>query len=85
MKSRAQRAKVSRSAMPERRPRKLSGGQQQRVALGRCIVRNPKVFMFDEPLPSDAHAARQMSPEIKELRQARANHGGFSLTTRSRP
>src|SRR5919198_5348795 len=34
----------------DRRPRQLSGGQQQRVALGRCIVRNPKVFLFDEPL-----------------------------------
>src|SRR6478609_10200459 len=34
----------------QRRPRQLSGGQQQRVALGRCIVRNPKVFLFDEPL-----------------------------------
>src|SRR5262249_34877902 len=34
----------------DRRPYQLSGGQQQRVALGRCIVRNPKVFLFDEPL-----------------------------------
>src|SRR5204862_77255 len=34
----------------DRRPHQLSGGQQQRVALGRCIVRNPKVFLFDEPL-----------------------------------
>src|SRR6267143_1787770 len=34
----------------KRKPRQLSGGQQQRVALGRCIVRNPKVFLFDEPL-----------------------------------
>jgi multiple sugar transport system ATP-binding protein len=34
----------------DRRPRQLSGGQQQRVALGRCIVRNPQVFLFDEPL-----------------------------------
>src|SRR5690606_7823512 len=34
----------------QRRPRQLSGGQQQRVALGRCIVRNPQAFLFDEPL-----------------------------------
>ena len=34
----------------DRRPRQLSGGQQQRVALGRCLVRDPKVFLFDEPL-----------------------------------
>src|SRR3979409_1399831 len=36
--------------MLQRKPRQLSGGQQQRVALGRCIVRNPQVFLFDEPL-----------------------------------
>jgi multiple sugar transport system ATP-binding protein len=54
----------------ERRPRQLSGGQQQRVALGRCIVRNPKVFLFDEPLSNlDAQLRAQMRLEIKELRQ----------------
>ncbi|MGE0523045.1 MAG: ABC transporter ATP-binding protein [Variibacter sp.] len=53
-----------------RRPRQLSGGQQQRVALGRCIVRNPKVFLFDEPLSNlDAQLRAQMRLEIKELRQ----------------
>src|SRR6187397_136131 len=53
----------------ERRPRQLSGGQQQRVALGRCIVRNPKVFLFDEPLSNlDAQLRAQMRLEIKELR-----------------
>jgi multiple sugar transport system ATP-binding protein len=53
----------------ERRPKQLSGGQQQRVALGRCIVRNPKVFLFDEPLSNlDAQLRAQMRLEIKELR-----------------
>jgi multiple sugar transport system ATP-binding protein len=54
----------------QRRPRQLSGGQQQRVALGRCIVRNPRVFLFDEPLSNlDAQLRAQMRLEIKELRQ----------------
>ncbi len=53
----------------ERKPRQLSGGQQQRVALGRCIVRNPKVFLFDEPLSNlDAKLRTQMRLEIKRLR-----------------
>ena len=53
----------------ERKPRQLSGGQQQRVALGRCIVRNPKVFLFDEPLSNlDAKLRAQMRIEIKRLR-----------------
>src|SRR6478609_10966123 len=52
-----------------RKPRELSGGQQQRVALGRCIVRNPKVFLFDEPLSNlDAQLRAQMRLELKELR-----------------
>jgi multiple sugar transport system ATP-binding protein len=52
-----------------RRPSQLSGGQQQRVALGRCIVRNPKVFLFDEPLSNlDAKLRAQMRVEIKRLR-----------------
>ena len=52
-----------------RKPRELSGGQQQRVALGRCIVRNPKVFLFDEPLSNlDAKLRTQMRLEIKRLR-----------------
>jgi multiple sugar transport system ATP-binding protein len=52
-----------------RKPRQLSGGQQQRVALGRCIVRNPKVFLFDEPLSNlDAKLRTQMRLEIKRLR-----------------
>ncbi len=54
----------------ERRPRQLSGGQQQRVALGRCLVRNPKVFLFDEPLSNlDAQLRSQMRLELKELRK----------------
>jgi multiple sugar transport system ATP-binding protein len=53
----------------QRKPRQLSGGQQQRVALGRCIVRNPKVFLFDEPLSNlDAKLRSQMRLEIKRLR-----------------
>jgi multiple sugar transport system ATP-binding protein len=53
----------------QRKPRQLSGGQQQRVALGRCIVRNPRVFLFDEPLSNlDAKLRTQMRLEIKLLR-----------------
>lgn len=54
----------------ERRPKELSGGQRQRVALGRCIVRNPKVFLFDEPLSNlDAKLRAEMRIEIKKLHQ----------------
>ena len=54
----------------QRKPRQLSGGQQQRVALGRCIVRNPQVFLFDEPLSNlDAKLRVQMRSEIKALHQ----------------
>lgn len=52
----------------DRRPRELSGGQRQRVAVGRTIVRNPKVFLFDEPLSNlDAKLRVQMRVEIAEL------------------
>ena len=53
-----------------RYPRQLSGGQRQRVAMGRAIVRDPKVFLFDEPLSNlDAKLRVQMRTEIKELHQ----------------
>jgi multiple sugar transport system ATP-binding protein len=70
-------AKVRRAAeilalMPllERYPRQLSGGQRQRVAMGRAIVRDPQVFLFDEPLSNlDAKLRVAMRSEIKELHQ----------------
>src|SRR6476660_4229349 len=52
----------------ERKPRQLSGGQRQRVALGRAIVRHPRVFLFDEPLSNlDAKLRVQMRVELKKL------------------
>ena len=54
----------------DRRPAQLSGGQRQRVAMGRAIVRDPQVFLFDEPLSNlDAKLRVQMRTEIKELHQ----------------
>src|SRR5712664_1237137 len=53
-----------------RRPKQLSGGQRQRVAMGRAIVRHPKVFLFDEPLSNlDAKLRVQMRTEIKRVHQ----------------
>ncbi len=70
-------AKVARAAdilalgaLMERYPRQLSGGQRQRVAMGRAIVRDPQVFLFDEPLSNlDAKLRVAMRSEIKELHQ----------------
>jgi len=58
------------SQLLHRFPRQLSGGQRQRVAMGRAIVRDPQVFLFDEPLSNlDAKLRVQMRTEIKELHQ----------------
>ena len=54
----------------ERKPKQLSGGQRQRVAMGRAIVRDPKVFLFDEPLSNlDAKLRVQMRTEMKRVHQ----------------
>ena len=54
----------------DRYPRELSGGQRQRVAMGRAIVRDPQVFLFDEPLSNlDAQLRGEMRAEIKKLHQ----------------
>jgi sn-glycerol 3-phosphate transport system ATP-binding protein len=58
------------SPMLERKPRQLSGGQRQRVAMGRAIVRQPKVFLFDEPLSNlDAKLRIAMRVEIRKLQR----------------
>ncbi|WP_374833722.1 sn-glycerol-3-phosphate import ATP-binding protein UgpC [Paenochrobactrum pullorum] len=59
------------SAFLDRKPRQLSGGQRQRVAMGRAIVREPKAFLFDEPLSNlDAKLRGQMRIEIRRLQRA---------------
>jgi multiple sugar transport system ATP-binding protein len=64
-------AKLGLNALLERLPKQLSGGQRQRVAMGRAIVRNPKVFLFDEPLSNlDAKLRATMRTEIKALHQS---------------
>jgi multiple sugar transport system ATP-binding protein len=63
-------------ALLERKPKALSGGQRQRVALGRAIVRDPKCFLFDEPLSNlDAKLRVEMRAEIKQI------HMGLNATT----
>src|SRR5579872_3971299 len=68
------------AALLERKPRQLSGGQRQRVAMGRAIVRQPKVFLFDEPLSNlDAKLRISMRVEIRKL-QRRLNVTSIYVT-----
>jgi len=63
-------ALLSLDGLLERKPRQLSGGQRQRVAMGRAIVRHPKLFLFDEPLSNlDARLRVQMRAEIRRLQR----------------
>jgi multiple sugar transport system ATP-binding protein len=63
-------SKLGLDTLLKRRPKALSGGQRQRVAMGRAIVRQPKAFLFDEPLSNlDARLREQMRAEIKKLHQ----------------
>lgn len=67
----ASAASLEIGALLERKPRQLSGGQRQRVAMGRAIVREPKAFLFDEPLSNlDAKLRVQMRVEIRKLQRS---------------
>jgi len=69
-------SKLGLEPLLERRPKALSGGQRQRVAMGRAIVRQPKAFLFDEPLSNlDARLREQMRAEIKKM------HGDLKATS----
>ena len=68
-------AKLAIAHLLQRRPSQLSGGQRQRVALGRAMVRQPSVFLMDEPLSNlDAALRISMRAEIKHLHTADADH-----------
>ena len=70
----------------ERKPAQLSGGQRQRVAMGRAIVREPKLFLFDEPLSNlDAQLRAQMRVDIRKLQRQLRVTSIFVRTIRSKP
>ena len=69
----------------DRKPRQLSGGQRQRVAMGRAIVREPSVFLMDEPLSNlDARLRVQMRAEVSRIQRELGRRRSTSRTTRSR-